>query len=199
MDRKAFNFYKSYYDVFDNLQKDKDKLAFVKAIFEKQFKNIDPIDLKGQALFAYISQKHSIEAQVSGFITKTSAPPCIAPPVRPSGQEKGEEKVQEKEKVKEKVEVKEEEENKNYIECDFVKITDPMPILEIYSAALNGTQKENSNKAWRPLVEPWFLEHLGEAFNNNLHVKNSFKKYYISKLGFTPKQTRQPTFNLMKI
>ena len=87
----------------------------------------------------------------------------------------------------------------NYIEVEEIKITDPMPILEIYSAALNGTQKENSNKAWRPLVEPWFLEHLGEAFNDNLHVKNSFKKYYISKLGFTPKQTRQPTFNLMKI
>jgi len=103
MDRKAFNFYKSYYDVFDNLQKDKDKLAFVKAIFEKQFKNIDPIDLKGQALFAYISQKHSIEAQVSGFITKTSAPPCLAPPVRPSVQEKGEEKGKGQEKEKGKV------------------------------------------------------------------------------------------------
>ena len=87
----------------------------------------------------------------------------------------------------------------NYIEVEEIKITDPMPILEFYAVQLNGTQKENNNKAWRPLVEPWFLEHLGEAFNDNLHVKNSFKKYYISKLGFTPKQTRQPTFNLSKI
>jgi len=115
------------------------------------------------------------------------------------GKGKGKGKGEGKEKEKEREDEKEDQENKNYIECDFVKITDPMPILEIYSAALNGTQKENNNKAWRPLVEPWFLEHLGEAFNDNLHVKNSFKKYYISKLGFTPKQTRQPTFNLKEI
>lgn len=70
----------------------------------------------------------------------------------------------------------------DYIEVDFLEITDPLPILLQFNAQLNGTQKENSNKAWRPLVEGWFKEHIGESFQDANHVKNSFKKYYYSKL-----------------
>lgn len=67
--RKAFNFYRSYYDVFKELS-EKDKVLFITALLEKQFDGKEP-DLKGMANFAYLSQKHSIDAQVLGFETKT--------------------------------------------------------------------------------------------------------------------------------
>lgn len=108
--RKGFNFYRSYYDVWEELT-DKDKIAFMDALLKKQFFDVDPTDLKGQAKFAYVSQRHSIDAQVKGFKDKTGnelAPPTEPPSQGayhpPSGQEKGEEKekaqVQEKEEGK---------------------------------------------------------------------------------------------------
>jgi hypothetical protein len=67
--RKAFNFYKSYYDVLAELN-DTEKLKFLMALLNKQFYNVEP-DLKGMAKFAYISQKHSIDKQVIGYQDKT--------------------------------------------------------------------------------------------------------------------------------
>jgi len=67
--RKAFNFYRSYFDVFKELS-DKDKLLFITALLEKQFEGKEP-ELKGMANFAYLSQKFNIDAQVAGFETKT--------------------------------------------------------------------------------------------------------------------------------
>lgn len=67
--RKAFNFYRSYFDVFKELA-DKDKLAFITALLERQFEGKEP-KLKGMANFAYLSQKHNIDAQVAGFEDKT--------------------------------------------------------------------------------------------------------------------------------
>jgi len=72
--------------------------------------------------------------------------------------------------------------NDNYIIVSERKVFDPMPIIEFYEAQLNGTQKENGNIAWRPMVQAWFLEHIGEEFKDGLHVKNSFKKHYIYNL-----------------
>lgn len=103
-DRKAFNFYRSYYEVAKTLPK-RDQLSFIMAILDKQFCNIEP-NLSGKSLNAYIGQKHSIEAQIAGFIAKnmkqTSLPPSVPPTQPPSvppsiqGEEegKGEEEVQ---------------------------------------------------------------------------------------------------------
>jgi hypothetical protein len=100
--RKAFNFYRSYYEVAKTLPK-RDQLSFIMAILDKQFCNIDT-ELSGKALNAYIGQKHSIEAQVGGFIAKQSNTPSVPPSVPPSvggsqppsvqgkGEEQGEEK-----------------------------------------------------------------------------------------------------------
>jgi hypothetical protein len=68
-ERKHFKFYKSYYDVFCELKNDKEKIAYIEAIFKKQFFNIET-ELNGMAKFAYISQKHNINNQVQGFIDK---------------------------------------------------------------------------------------------------------------------------------
>lgn len=106
--RKAFNFYRSYWDTAKMLS-DKDRLAFLDAMFEKQFNGVEP-DLKGNALFAWISQKHSIETQIKGYEDKTGQrlqqvendatkppyePPSVGPIEPPSVQEKGKEEEKE--------------------------------------------------------------------------------------------------------
>ena len=96
--RKAFNFYRSYYEVAKELS-EKDRAAFLWALIEKQFEGKEP-NLSGLASFAYLSQKHSIDMQVIGFETKTKTKldpcqggtegGCQAPSVQ--GKEKGKEK-----------------------------------------------------------------------------------------------------------
>ena len=114
--RKAFNFYFSYYDIAKELT-DKDRLAFYDAIIKRQFFGIET-ELSGLAKFAYISQKHSIDAQVIGWESKMKEPlnQSITEGVKGgsvggteggievgSVQEKGEGKEKEKEKRKEEI------------------------------------------------------------------------------------------------
>ena len=67
--RKAFNFYRSYYDTGKCLN-DTDRLAFYDGLLKRQFTGEEP-ELDGMAKFAYISQKHSIDTQVAGYEAKT--------------------------------------------------------------------------------------------------------------------------------
>ena len=67
-ERKGFNFYKSYFDVYNELSK-KDRLFFIDALLNKEFNNIEP-ELSGISKLAYIGVKHSVDAQVNGFISK---------------------------------------------------------------------------------------------------------------------------------
>jgi len=69
--RKGFNFFRSYYDVYNELESDKDKIAFIEALLDRQFLGIKPLNLKGMAKFAYISQTNSIDSQVKGYEDKT--------------------------------------------------------------------------------------------------------------------------------
>jgi hypothetical protein len=71
-ERKAVKFYRSYWEVAMELN-DKDRLAFYDAVMLRQFTGEQTV-LKGMANFAYISQKHSIDAQVKGFEDKTKTP-----------------------------------------------------------------------------------------------------------------------------
>jgi len=75
--RKQFKFYKSYYDVAQELSYE-DRLDFLDAIFQRQFFGVEPDKLKGMAKFAYLSQKHSIDTQVTGYedATKTKLLIC---------------------------------------------------------------------------------------------------------------------------
>lgn len=130
--RKGFNFFRSYYDVFNELETDKDKLSFIEALLDKQFLGINPTKLKGMSKFAYISQCHSIETQVKGYEdkTKTKLMPVYKGSEHPTGGGKqggsqgGEitPTVQEKEKGKEKGKV---QDVKNHIYRKFahLKIT----------------------------------------------------------------------------
>lgn len=107
MGRKAFKFYRSYYDVAMELS-DKDFVSFMKALLNRQFNGFET-ELTGMAKFAYLSQKHSIDAQVEGFEAKTGVALCNEGAMQGGSegdikgaivQEKEKEKVQEQEKEK---------------------------------------------------------------------------------------------------
>jgi hypothetical protein len=98
--RKAFNFFRSYYEVANELT-DKDRLAFYDALMLEQFTGRKS-ELKGMAKFAYISQQHSIESQINGFNQRlkrgdisleplSSLPPTAGDTPPPKAQEEGEE------------------------------------------------------------------------------------------------------------
>jgi hypothetical protein len=118
--RLLFKFYRSYFDVACELS-DKDRLAFYDAIMQKEFLGIEP-NLKGSARLAYISQKHSIDAQVKGwedyFKTQLSnnqdiENPIIPPMIPPM--------IQEEEKEKEK---NKEKEYLSFLQKDFIPIVE---------------------------------------------------------------------------
>ena len=101
--RKGFNFYRSYYDVFNELP-EKDKLAFIKALLNKQFLDEEPEKLTGMVKFAWISQYNSIDQQVKGYKSKSKDPMqggrqggCVRGEITPTLQEKEKEKEKEKE------------------------------------------------------------------------------------------------------
>ncbi len=100
--RKAFNFLRSYYDVYNKLQNDEDKVQYIELIFNKMFHDIDPDNnLSFVVDLAYESQRHQIEQSVSGYKSKTKDPMeggCQGGTQTPAIQE--EEKEEEKEKKK---------------------------------------------------------------------------------------------------
>lgn len=98
-ERKAVKFYRSYWEVAMELN-DKDRLAFYDAVMTRQFTGKEP-NLSGMAKFAYISQKHSIDAQVKGFEDKTKTP--LQDPTQ-GGMQGGSQDPLVQEKEKEKVE-----------------------------------------------------------------------------------------------
>src|SRR6056300_1751853 len=116
--RKGFNFFRSYYDVYNELS-DEDKVAFMDALLDRQFLGKKPENLKGMAKFAYISQTHSIDSQVKGYEAKNEAlgrasehptdggsEPPTEPPTDGGGEppsQQEEVQVEGKEQVKEKV------------------------------------------------------------------------------------------------
>lgn len=68
--RKAFNFLRSYYDVLEDIHTDKDKLTYLMAILDRQFKGIEP-ELTGIPRLCYNGQRHAIDKSVEGWESKT--------------------------------------------------------------------------------------------------------------------------------
>ena len=131
--RKGFNFFRSYYDVYNELENNDDKVAFIDALFDRQFLGCKPDSLKGMSKFAYISQTNSIDTQVKGYEDKTKTrldgSPYykeVATPTAPLDEKQSDPTVggarppalQVQEKEKEKVQEKEKEEPL-YREGDF--------------------------------------------------------------------------------
>ena len=103
-DRKAFNFYRSYWEIGCELP-DEDRLKFYDAIFNKQFNN-EETELFGLSKLAYISQRFNIEQQVNGYVNnglrQTITTPSIGASIGASVGASIGASVQEKEKGKEK-------------------------------------------------------------------------------------------------
>ena len=68
--RKGFHFMRSYFDVLNELQTDKDKLSFLMSIINKQFLDENPKGLDFIVKLSYESQRHSIEKSVKGYKDK---------------------------------------------------------------------------------------------------------------------------------
>jgi len=100
--RKAFNFYRSYWEAAEDLNPT-DRLKYYEAIMKRQFTG-EEVELTGLAKIVYKGQKHSIDAQVLGYEAKkgTLLTPCQGG--RQGGTEGGSQapSVQEKEKGEEK-------------------------------------------------------------------------------------------------
>jgi hypothetical protein len=182
--RKGFNFFRSYYDVYNELETDKDKAAFIDALLDRQFLGIKPTDLKGMAKFAYISQTNSIDSQVKGYEDKTgkllnftpTLPPTYGGTVPPTLQVQVQ--VQEKEKEKEKEKVQEQlnmlEKSKRFIPPTLQEVEiycfervnglDPKHFIDHYTS--NGwLVGKNKMKDWQSAIRNW--ERTNKNFNTN--------------------------------
>jgi len=179
--RKQFAFYRSYYDVFNELPKE-DKLKFIEALFDKQFLDIDPINLTGMVKFAYISQMDSIERQVKGYQDKTKVilnpkkgvknTPSQGVKLPPRQQEKEEEKEEEKDNTTTKE-----------AEVDFFKVDGWIKEIGKSDIFLEGLYR--THKLYKGSISELlnnFKEHLKiyPKLHNNF---SDFKKHFASWLN----------------
>lgn len=142
--RKGFNFFRSYYDVYNELETDGDKVAFIDALLDRQFLGIKPENLKGMAKFAYISQTNSIDSQVKGYEDKTGT---ILNPTQGGsvgGLVTPTQQVEEKEK--EKVEVKEEN---NFFLAEIIEFS----FDDFWSLYPNKTNKKKAEEKFNKLTK----------------------------------------------
>lgn len=182
-ERKAFNFYRSYFELASELS-DKDRLQFYDAIIKYQFTK-EEIELTGIAKIAFVSQKHSLISQVEGYenvglrrsnngtFTTTSEGASIGATEGASVQVQvqGKEQVQEQEqeKVKQKkifmppkiLDVIEYFKEKGYSEQAAKKAFDYYDVADWHDS------KGNKVKNWRQKMQSvWFKE------ENKIKVEN---------------------------
>ena len=170
--RKAFKFYRSYYDVYNELN-DKDKLKFIEALLDRQFQGIKPTELSDMVKFAYVSQEHSIDLQVKGYEAATGRKLNPYPDPYKGGIEGGlggplqEEKEKEKEKEKE----------------ESIYVIDFDKLLLIFNRILGKKAKVVSDKAKKQLRQrlkegfekPDIVTALKNASKDQFHIDSNYK------------------------
>jgi hypothetical protein len=142
--RKGFNFFRSYYDVYNELETDSDKVAFIDALLDRQFLGIKPTNLKGMAKFAYISQTNSIDSQVKGYEDKTG----IILDTTQGGSVGGMVTPTEQEKEKEKEKVKEEN-NIVFFDAEIIEFS----FDDFWSLYPNKTNKKKAQEKFSKLTK----------------------------------------------
>lgn len=157
--RKGFNFFRSYYDVFNELP-EKDKLPFIEALLDRQFLGIKPTKLKGMAKFAYISQTNSIDSQVKGYEDKTGLKLLNTP--YQGGKNTPTEQVQVEEEVQEKEELKEEGQYLN-----IVYPFDSEKFLKYWDIWKEYKSKEHKFKFKSEISEQAALKKIGQLANGD--------------------------------
>ena len=164
-EREMFKFYKSYYFVYEKLNKI-EKLEFIDAVFNKEFFGIEPINLSKMVEFAYISQKHSIDKQVKGYedyykvtLCKSNpiTPPIIGGIIEPI--------IQVKEEVKEEVKVKD-----SYI--NFVEWINKTFNRKFKHLDANLIKYK---KALEIYTKDELMQSCNNAYKDKFHIENDFK------------------------
>lgn len=166
--RKGFNFFRSYYDVYNELESDKDKLAFIEALLDRQFLGIKPTNLTGMAKFAYISQTNSIDSQVKGYEDKTGINLTPTQGGRQGGSDGGSdtpaEQVEVKEKEKEKYNGKHLFKNSDFYNKNFY-------LLEISKTDF-GVKNIDFGAYWYAMED--YSEQHGKMYKNWLSTAKSW-------------------------
>lgn len=196
--RKGFNFFRSYFDVYNELDNDADKVAFMDALLERQFMGVKPTELKGMAKFAYISQTNSIDSQVKGYEDKTKTrlnplepliitptePPTHGGKVTPTLQV--EEKVQEK--VKEYITIEEKEDFFIKASSKYKMYAEQLYKDNVFIEALSRNQIKDPNKdVCKNTIHKYlklFLSHLDEY----KHVHDNKKQFSANFSNWLRKQ-----------
>ena len=173
MERKAFNFYKSYYDVALELPIN-ERLPFLMAIIEMQFTGIEPTNLKGLSKFAFISQKHSILKQIEGYKhgTKTKHPDRVpdSPPIEdPANKNKNKDKRKNKgNRAKPKPQRISFEDSEIFDKNNFAKVFEgwsKTKMLHYYEAAHRYSIEGNKYVSWELAIKTWERKDVANKVN----------------------------------
>ena len=141
--RKGFNFFRSYYDVYNELETNEDKIAFIEALLDRQFLGIKPTNLKGMAKFAYISQTNSIDSQVKGYEDKTGI--ILTPTV--GGAKGGCDTPSQQVEVKEKEKL--EDKNNVVFEAEIIEFS----FSDFWELYPNKTNKKKAEEKFKKLTK----------------------------------------------
>jgi uncharacterized phage protein (TIGR02220 family) len=194
--RKGFNFFRSYYDVYNELQTAEDKVAFIDALLDRQFLGIKPTNLQGMAKFAYISQTNSIDSQVKGYEDKTGIilTPCQGGAV--GGADTPCLQVQEKEKEKVK-------DNKPHLTDEAI---DFYALLDAYNKLTGKNAKVVNDKTKRQIKarfkEGYTKDDLWEAMVNcskdPFHIEKKYNHFTLEFISRSDKLDKYLTAKPIK-
>lgn len=184
--RKGFNFFRSYYDVYNELQSPEDKIAFIEALLDRQFLGIKPEGLKGMAKFAYISQTNSIDSQVKGYNDKQKAlnNPLLGEVYPPTQGGKNTPTEQVEEKEKEKFIYTEKEFLEDWTQCrkTFLNVPTNFKSIKTYDLPkFNKAVKDYSKDQIREAMRGLFMQEVISFSSMTLqpsHFLENVDKYY---------------------
>ena len=191
-ERKAFNFYRSYYET-SLLLDGKDKAEFLECIINYQFTGILIEPKRKNSLLAFRGQIHSINKQIIGFDKgKDTYPNGYPTEGKDKGKGKGSHKeVQEEEQVQDEVEEKEEiiDVSAKAEKIDFEKLKDF--INQKTGRDFKLVNKQVQGKYLARLKEGYskqdILDAVSNAVNSDYHKGENFK--YLTPEFFSRSET----------
>ena len=200
-ERKAFNFYRSYYET-SLLLDGKDKAEFLECIINYQFTGILIEPKRKNSLLAFRGQIHSINKQIIGFDKgKDTYPNGYPTEGKGKGKGKGSHKeVQEEEQVQDEVEEKEEiiDVPAKAEKIDFEKLKDF--ISQKTGRDFKVINEEIKNKYYARLKEGYTKDDILDAVSNSIksdyHKGENFK--YLTPEFFSRSETLDKYSNVNK-
>lgn len=108
--------------------------------------------------------------------------------------------IKDKDKGTDKGKGKDKDKGTGKILVDGDSINEPSEVVQImeiaYGPQLNSMEKEHGNGSWVLKVSDWLKSVQGQSFNDKDHVKNSFKKWYIT--NGRPQKKQESTSDFLK-